>query len=233
MTNADFSAWVGARFKSRLAAARALGIDRDMLDAMMTGRRRKTGAPHPLPAWVDYMCAGFDTAGAAKARGESSQPRKARTRVDLARAQVLLDQMKSVNGAAGLLGVSSKALSKHIDKGALRKPYLAPPNARVDFDLAKAQEILDAGGTSAQAGAAVGVSRVRISQAMSHGLLRPSARMQSLKHRMSDSDLHTASGLLTAGATIRDVAGIVGFTTASLYHHIRNGRLPSPKKADS
>lgn len=235
MTNADFATWVAARFGSRHAAARALGIDRDTLVAMMTGRRRKTGAPHPVPIWAGYMCAGFDLNVSPTHRSEANRaarPRKS-ARIDLKNAQRKIDELQSVRGAAIALGIAPNTLNHHIRRGALRKPYAAPKNARAKIHLATAQSILDAGGTAAQAGEAVGVSRVRITQAVSRGLLKPNARMVAVRRRMRDSDLDAASRLLMEGLSVREVADAVGFKPMSLYHHIRTGRLPPAKGTSS
>lgn len=58
MTNKQFARWREAHFRSRLACAEALGIDRDTVDALETGATRK-GNPYPVPLHIALACAAW------------------------------------------------------------------------------------------------------------------------------------------------------------------------------
>lgn len=58
MTNAEFARWRGTHFRSRSAAARALDLNRDTIDALETGRTRK-GFEYPVPRYVALACAAW------------------------------------------------------------------------------------------------------------------------------------------------------------------------------
>lgn len=55
MTNDEFAAWLRVEFDSISAAEKALEIDRDTLKSMMSGVRRKSGLPHPIPKGIIYF----------------------------------------------------------------------------------------------------------------------------------------------------------------------------------
>lgn len=58
MTNSQFDAWASRHFRSTLACAKALGLDRETVTALRAGRTRK-GSPCPVPAHIAMACAGW------------------------------------------------------------------------------------------------------------------------------------------------------------------------------
>jgi hypothetical protein len=115
MTNEQFKEWVLTEFRTISEASRALGIDRDTLGAMMSGVRRKSGQPVPLPKWVSFMVAGY----ARRRRG-----------LDLATAQAALDKYGHVSRAAAAIGSYRKAIQDRIESGDLIKRATPHPRAK-------------------------------------------------------------------------------------------------------
>lgn len=58
MTNAQFATWRAKHFRSVLACAKALEIDRETVAALEAGRTRK-GHPAPVPTPVALACAAW------------------------------------------------------------------------------------------------------------------------------------------------------------------------------
>lgn len=58
MTNEQFADWRARYFRSRAAAARALGLDRDAIAALESGTTRN-GRAYPVPAHVALACAAW------------------------------------------------------------------------------------------------------------------------------------------------------------------------------
>jgi hypothetical protein len=58
MTNKQFAAWAGRHFRSNMACADALQLDRDAIRALATGKTRK-GNDAPIPAYVALACAAW------------------------------------------------------------------------------------------------------------------------------------------------------------------------------
>lgn len=58
MTNKQFADWRGRHFRSRAAAATGLGMDRDTVIALETGKSR-AGKPYPVRPHVALACAAW------------------------------------------------------------------------------------------------------------------------------------------------------------------------------
>lgn len=58
MTNEEFAAWRPRYFRSRLAAAKALDLDRETIAALESGYTRK-GNPFPVPRHTALACAAW------------------------------------------------------------------------------------------------------------------------------------------------------------------------------
>lgn len=58
MTNEQFSAWRERHFDSDFACARALGIDRDTVAALRTGKTRNDAA-YPVRPFIALACAAW------------------------------------------------------------------------------------------------------------------------------------------------------------------------------
>lgn len=58
MTNDQFHLWRINHFRSKAACAEALGLDRDTVAALESGRTRK-GSAYPIPPHVALACAAW------------------------------------------------------------------------------------------------------------------------------------------------------------------------------
>ena len=58
MTNSEFDEWFSRHFRSDMAAAKALDLDRDAIASLRSGKTRR-GNPRPVPAHIALACAAY------------------------------------------------------------------------------------------------------------------------------------------------------------------------------
>lgn len=89
MTNDEFKAWRERHFPSRHAAALALGLNRDTLDALETGQTRN-GTPFPVRPYMALACLAVDHGLTLE---DDSFSRKERLKAALQEAAEVIDQL--------------------------------------------------------------------------------------------------------------------------------------------
>lgn len=80
MTNDQFAVWRARHFRSVLACAKALGLDRDTVVALESGRTRR-GNAYPVPHHIELACAAWTMSlrsydGGAVVFGDTAQARR-------------------------------------------------------------------------------------------------------------------------------------------------------------
>lgn len=226
---AEFDAWFRKNFRSNNHAANTLGLDRDALRAMRSGTTRN-GNAYEIRPWVRYMMAGYNL----RSHGELSTA--GRGKLDMGKAAELLGQGMSGYAVANAFDVSKNTIRWHQRKGRLPivDRTLLRGSSKVDID--RALELLAQGLTTREVAKDLGVHAQTIWRHQREGNLpravstvrRGQKRRSTPRNTAFKMRLGEAQQLLSAGASVADVAAKIGVSRMSIYNALNAGKLTRP-----